>query len=118
MKKRLIITALCALSALPVFAQGTTPQTAPSPTGAEWRHRGAAMREVWQSLTPEERQKLKTARETAKENPAVAEARKKLMEDRKVYHETLRTAMLKTDPSLAPILEKFKAAKAKAHPAK
>lgn len=72
------------------------------------------MREVWQSLTPEEKQKLKSARETAKSNPAVAEARKKLMEDRKAYHEALSSAMLKTDPSLQPILEKFKEAKVKA----
>ncbi len=73
------------------------------------------MQEVWQSLTPEERQKLKTARETAKSDPVVAEAKKKLMEDRKNYHQALSSAMIKTDPSLAPVLEKFKEAKAKTH---
>ncbi|XHR28669.1 MAG: hypothetical protein ACFUZC_22470 [Chthoniobacteraceae bacterium] len=117
MKTTLIVTVLGALTALPVLAaEGTAPKTASPPAGIEqWHQRKAAMHEVWQSLTPEERQKLQTARETAKSNPAVAEAKKKLMEDRKNYHEVLSSAMLKTDPSLAPVLEKFKEAKAKTH---
>jgi hypothetical protein len=110
MKSTLII-ALSALTALPVFAQTPAPTT--TPTEPEWRQKGEAIHQVWQSLSPEERQKLKSARETAKNNPAVIEAHKKLVAERKAYGETLSSAMLKSDPSLAPVLEKFKIAKEK-----
>lgn len=69
------------------------------------------MRAAWQSLTPEERQKLKAARQVAKNDPAVAGLKGTLKSDRKAFHQALRTAMLKADPSVAPILEKLKAAR-------
>ena len=69
------------------------------------------MSEVWQSLTPEERDKIKAAHKAVKNNPEVVQARTKMIEQVKAFRGTRTTAMLKADPSLAPILEKFDAAR-------
>lgn len=68
-------------------------------------------------LSEGERQRLMAARETAKDDPAVVAARQKrdqakTPEERqaaaKEFHEAMRAAMLKVDPTLAPILDKIK----------
>jgi hypothetical protein len=69
------------------------------------------------SLSDQEREQLRRARNTAKQDPAVQEAEKKrdaasTPEERKAASDTYRKAMsdaiLKADPSLAPVLEKLK----------
>ncbi|MBE2205083.1 MAG: hypothetical protein IAE94_12175 [Chthoniobacterales bacterium] len=73
------------------------------------------------NLSEEDRQKLMAAREKAKSDPAVTaaeEAKKaaKSPEERRTameqFHKAMNAAILKVDPSLAPILEKMKAQKA------
>ena len=68
------------------------------------------------NLTDAERQQLLTAREKAKEDPAVMEARKKREaatnpEERQAagdaYRKAMNEALIKIDPSLGPILKKI-----------
>ena len=63
-----------------------------------------------EKLTPEERQKLKAAHKAALEDPSVkaAEADKSGKGGKKAYHEAVRAAMLKADPSVKAILDKMK----------
>ena len=113
MKRTVFITTLAlAASAFVAFTQ--EPTASPSPTTsptAKWHGRGGRMFEIWKSLTPEEQAKVKSARKTTKTNPQVEQAKSKMLEAVKEYREIRQAEMLKTDPSLAPILEKFKAAK-------
>lgn len=80
------------------------------------RDRAKETRERFRSLTPEQRQQLKAARQKAKDDPAVQAARQKLRaaegaEARRAaareMRETMKTAMLKSDPSLASLLEQL-----------
>ena len=65
-------------------------------------------------LTPEEQGKLRAARKAAMQDPAVKAAEATRATDKKSYRAALKTAMLKTDPSVGPILEKLR----EAHPRK
>ncbi len=78
------------------------------------------------SLTDAEREKLMAAREKAKADPTVEAADKKkdaatTPEDRKSaseeYRKAMHDAILKVDPSLAPVLDKLAAAKPTPPPA-
>ena len=120
-RTKLVLLAACAaLPATGLFAQAPATTSTPSvsvPAGTDTttttatpgthKHEGK-MREKLASLTPEERQKLKAAHEKAKEDPAVKAAEATKETDRKGYHKTLREAMLRADPSVAPILEKMR----------
>lgn len=105
-KTALTITLLLAASAFAALAETPTSPSAPSmPAPAqEWHSRHGHMSEAWKSLTPEEREKVKAARKAVKNNPEVVQAKK-------AFHATLKTAMLKADPTIAPVLEKLEAAK-------
>ena len=59
------------------------------------------------NLSPEERQKVMSARRGAMQDPAVTSAKQKLQAAQKEFHDALDAAMLKTDPSLKPILDKM-----------
>ncbi len=115
-----LLTACAALPAAGLFAQAPTPASTPSvsvpastpaattdPTTAHGRHEGG-MREKLASLTPEEREKLKAAREKARQDPAVKAAEATKDTDRKGFHRTMAEAMVRADPSVAPILEKLR----------
>lgn len=95
------ITMVLATSAFVAFAQDVPT---PTPSAPEWRGRHHRMAEAWKSLTPEEREKLKAAHQAAKNDPNVVQARK-------AFQDARQAAMLKADPTLAPVLEKLKAAK-------
>lgn len=80
------------------------------------RDRAKGMRDRFESLTPEQREQLKAAREKAKDDPEVAAAREKMKsagsrEERreagKAMHEAMKAAMLKENPDLAPVLEQL-----------
>jgi hypothetical protein len=58
-------------------------------------------------LPAEERAKLRAAHEIAIRDPAVRAARQQRTRANKKYHDALRAAMLKADPSLQPILDKI-----------
>jgi Spy/CpxP family protein refolding chaperone len=80
------------------------------------RDRAKDMKQKFRSLTPEQRKQLKAARMAAKDDPAVQAAREKLRAAQgpeakraaaKEMHEAMKAAMLKADPSLAPLLEQL-----------
>lgn len=80
------------------------------------RDRAKGMRDKFESLTPEQKEKLKAARMAAKDDPAVQAAREKLRAAQgpeakraaaKEMHDAVKAAMLKADPSLAPLLEQL-----------
>jgi hypothetical protein len=58
------------------------------------------------NLTPEERQKLMTARQKAAQDPAVQAAREKMQQAAKEFQDKMHAALLKADPSIQPILDK------------
>ena len=59
-------------------------------------------------LTPEERRQFIAARRKAKEDPAVKSAEATRETDRRGYHKAMKEAVLRADPSVAPILEKLR----------
>ena len=63
----------------------------------------------WANLTEDERARLRSAHEKAMQDPALQAAREKLRQARREFRELLRPALLKADPSLAPILDKIRA---------
>ncbi len=80
------------------------------------RGRAKGVRDRYESLTPEQREQLKSARSVAKDDPAVVAAREKMKsadspEARraagKAMHEAMKAAMTRQDPSLAALLEKL-----------
>jgi membrane protein involved in colicin uptake len=82
----------------------------------EARDRAKKMRGNFESLTPEQKQQLKAARSAAKDDPAVQAAREKIRTAQepeakraaaKEMHEAVKSAMLKADPNLGPLLEKL-----------
>ena len=82
----------------------------------EARDRAKNMREKFRSLSPEQKKQLKAARMAAKDDPAVQAAREKMRsaqgpeakrEAAREMHQAMKAAMLKADPSLAPLLEQL-----------
>ena len=80
------------------------------------RDRAKGLRDRFESLTPEQRQQLKSARQAAKDDPEVVAAREKMKsadspearrEAGKAMHEAMKAAMVKQDPSLAGLLEQL-----------
>jgi hypothetical protein len=80
------------------------------------RDRAKGMVDRFQSLTPEQREQLKAAREAVKDDPEVAAAREKMKsadspEARRdagqAMHEAMIAAVTKRNPDLAPLLEKL-----------
>lgn len=120
MKKTISMLALTlAASALTSFSQDTatpTPAAQPPKHEKEFRgrppgpERGGPMREIMESLTPAEREQLKAARQKAKDDPAVLEARKQAEVAMKAARDAEKAAMLKVDATIGPILDKIEAA--------
>ncbi len=71
----------------------------------------ASERKRWKddssNLSEDERQKLTSAREKAENDAAVQAAEEKRREASEEYRKVLREAMIKDDPSVAPLLEKM-----------
>ena len=113
-----LLTACVALPAGGLFAQApaatATPsvsapaQTATAPAEAGEDNEGKMRMRAMSRLTPEERQKLRTARQAAMQDPAVKAAEATRATDKRGYHQTMVAAMIKADPSVAPILEKMR----------
>ena len=82
--------------------------TTTAATGEEHEH---GMMKEFEKLTPEEKHKLKAANEAAKQDPAykAAEAQKgNGKEGKRAFAKARREAMIKADPSVAPILDKMR----------
>ena len=80
------------------------------------RERVKGMRDRFESMTPEQKQQLKSARQAAKDDPSVVAAREKMKsadspEERreagKAMREAMKAAMIKQNPDLAPLLEQL-----------
>jgi hypothetical protein len=80
------------------------------------RDRAKEMKGKFESLTPEQKQQLKAAREKAKDDPAVQAAREKMRNAQgpeakrdaaRDMLESGKAAMLKADPTLGPLLDKL-----------
>ena len=118
MKRLGLLLSLALLPAFGVRAQDPTPTPTASPTPSvstpmtaaapEKGGHGAKRREMMASLTPEERAKLKEAREAAKEDPAVKAAKADRKSNPKEFRKIYREAMLRKDPSVGAILDKMK----------
>ena len=59
------------------------------------------------NLSPDERQKLQTARQKAMQDPAVQAAHDKMRQAHKEFRDAMHAAMLKADPSIQPVLDKI-----------
>lgn len=68
--------------------------------GGRWQNRMA-------NLSPDERQKLMSARQKAMQDPAVQTAEEKMKEARQAFMASMRAAMLKADPSIQSVLDKM-----------
>jgi len=82
----------------------------------EARERAKKMKEKFRSLSPEQKQQLKAARQKAKDDPSVQAAREKLRDAQghdakraaaRDLHQAMRAAMLKSDPSLGSLLDQI-----------
>ncbi len=80
------------------------------------RGRAKEAGERFQTLTPEQQEALKAARQAAKADPAVVAATEKMKaasdpkakhQAGRAIHEAMKAAMLKQNPALAPLLEKM-----------
>jgi hypothetical protein len=75
---------------------------------AGWDHpRGSRFRWL-KGVSQSDRVKLRALREMVKDDPAVRAADEKRKRANDEYHEALRAAILKRDPSLAPILDQIR----------
>jgi len=61
-----------------------------------------------EGVSQTDRTKLRALREMVKNDPAVRAANEKRKQANDEYHEALRAAILKRDPSLAPILDRIR----------
>ncbi len=102
MKIKSLITMSILIGALqlsPVmFGQGAS-SGAPG-RGDRWQQRLA-------NLSPEEREKLKAARQKAMQDPSVQAAHEKMKQAHQEFMTSMHAAMLKADPSIQPILDKI-----------
>ena len=119
--------ACAVLPAVGLFAQAPSPSVSATPSvsvpagptssatagGAQaGQGRGQRLRESLATLTPEERQELKTAHEKALADPAVKTAEAQRASDPQAFRRTVFEAMLRADPNVGPILKKMRAANA------
>jgi hypothetical protein len=102
MKQRLLLAILAGLFALPCFAQ--------RPDKGDFMRQGRL-----NSLSQDERARLRSAHDAALRDPNVAHSRARYEEARKEYRERLRRALLQADPSLQSILEKMRRDQADRH---
>jgi len=86
----------------PLFAEDPSPVPSPAASGREAHGDRPAGDQGGRpsNLTPEERDKLKAARQKAMEDPKVQEAQKALQE-------AMKAAMLAADPTIGPLLDKM-----------
>ena len=98
--KSLITTSILigALQLSPVIF-GQSPSNDGSRRG-RWQQRLA-------SLSPDEREKLKAARQKAMQDPSVQAAHEKMRQARKEFITSMRAAMVKADPSVEAVLAKI-----------
>lgn len=107
----------CAILSLGAFsslhAQDATPRQHGGGPGAGGFRGGPG----FDSLSQDEKDKLKAAMEKAQQDPKVKEAREKAEAANKEMRDAANAAAIAADPSVEPILKKLEDARAKAHAA-
>jgi Spy/CpxP family protein refolding chaperone len=68
---------------------------------------GPRGRQKLASLSPAEREQLRSAHAKAMQDPAVIAAEVKMRQARREYREAMRAALLKADPAIQPVLIKI-----------
>ena len=115
---RLTFALLAACAVLPasgLLAQAASPAptatpsvSAPAGTAEESGEEGdTKARKFYDSLSPEEKQKLRAAHKAAMQDPTV-QAAKADKGNKRAFRKAVKEAMIKADPSVAAILEKRK----------
>ncbi len=120
---RLHFTLLTVCAALPAGALMAQAPAAPATTAtpsvsapaaapaAAEESEGTMRARAMSRLTPEEQGKMRAARKAAMQDPEVKAAEATRTTDKKGYRKTVIAAMIKADPSVAPILEKLREGK-------
>ena len=105
MKIKCLVVMTVLLSVLQ-FSPVLFAQDENGPNGREGGRRGH-----WQqrlaNLSPDEREKLKVARQKAMQDPSVQAAHDKMRQARRDFMAAMHSAMLKADPSIQPVLNKI-----------
>jgi Spy/CpxP family protein refolding chaperone len=104
MKKYILSTLLLTSLLAPGALRAENTPDAPPPPPAE--SKGKGMRRG-PDLTQEEKDKLRTAMDSIRDEADVKTSREALEAAMKSHRETVKAALLKKDPTLAPILEKL-----------
>ena len=88
-----------------------TPTASAQPRDGQdnWRRGGERRAKLLASLSVDERGKLRAARQKAMGDPAVQAAKDRLRQAAKDFREAKRSAMLRADPTIQPILDKIPA---------
>ena len=94
----LCIIALCLVAPTAPLAQN---QPNADGRGARWQQKLAG-------LSAAEREQLRTAHIKAVRDPAVRAAQIKMRQAHREFREAMRSSMLKADPTIQPILTKFR----------
>jgi hypothetical protein len=98
-------------SLLVISALAMTLQSGPAVLGQDSDQMGAGQRgrrsEQMANLSPQDRQKLEAARQKAMADPTVQAAHEKVRQAQKEFHDAMRAAMLRADPSIQAILDKM-----------
>lgn len=69
-----------------------------------------ARREFMQSLKPEERQRLRAARQAALQDPQVRAALERRQAEQRAFQQTMKEAVKRADPSVAPLIDRLEKA--------
>ncbi len=110
MKSTLLVTTLglCLTSAVWLKADDDSSSTPPPPPSDGGGPGGGGEHHHGMGMPKEDMDKLKAAHDAALQaNPDLAAQEKALHEQMEALHQKIKDAMLKTDPSIAPILEKM-----------
>jgi len=108
---RPVAVAACLLVTGGVFSQESSADKPKEKAGMgkeKFRDKGEAARlEVWESLSPEQRDKLKQALRDVWTDPAVISAREEVKQAGDVYQEAIKAAVSRADPSVAEVMSKI-----------
>ena len=99
-KSLIIVATLLGAAQLSPVLVGQDANESAAGRGGHWQKRMA-------NLSPDEQQKLISARQKAMQDPAVQAAEEKMKEARRAYMTSMRAAMLKADPSVQSVLDKM-----------
>lgn len=107
---RSLALVLCLLVIGPAFGEdgeGKRKDKPDKPKGSFQDKRDVARLEAWESLSEEQREKLKKALRDVWTDPAVISAREEVKQASDAYQEAIKAAVNRSDPSLADVMSKI-----------